>query len=136
MGDEPIALAGSLVLIGAAGVVALLVIRGVWHFETPAPVVASPEPAPPVSTTTAAPVAHPPPGPWITPTKPVTVTQVPPPKTVTAQAPPPPVQFTAYDQQFLQSLQGKWGWRIDEPEIMIENAYLVCVKLQQGQDLP
>jgi hypothetical protein len=84
------ALAGCLVLIAAAGVVALFVIRGAWHSEpTAAPVVvaAAPEPAPAATPTTMVqPRPAAPPGSWITPTKAVTVTVQAPPDTVQAIA--------------------------------------------------
>ena len=110
------ALAGCLVLIAARRGGAA-VIRGASQIEpAPLPVVAAPPPPPAPSTaapTTTTVRAQPaPPGPWITPTKPVTVTVQAPPKTIdaTVQAPPPAgitvEQLAAYDRQFVANPAG------------------------------
>ena len=131
------ALAASLVLIAAAGAVALLVIRGVLHLPSaPDPVVAA-EPAPSATPTTTAFARPPVTGPWLTPTKPVTVTVQAPPKTIeAAQAPPAKHIFTAeelapYDRQFVANIQAS-GWQIWDANLMTTRAHQVCFDLESG----
>jgi hypothetical protein len=143
------ALAGCLVLIAAAGLVALLVIRGAWQIEpAPLPVVAAPPSPPAPSTaapTTKAVRAQPaPPGPWITPTKPVTVTVQAPPKTIQAAQPPvtvfpsrPPLQgplpdLIPYDRQFIANLQAR-DWVVWNPALMAQRGQEACVMLRDGE---
>jgi hypothetical protein len=104
-------------------------------------VVAAPPPPPAPSTaapTTTTVRAQPaPPGPWITPTKPVTVTVRAPSKTIDApvQAPPPAgitvEQLAAYDRQFVANLQAR-GWAVWDPLAITHQAYRVCAMLQRG----
>lgn len=132
------ALAASLVLIAAAGGVALLSIRGVWHIDLDEPAVAAPTVSATVSATalppSTTPAARPPvAGPWITPTKPVTVTVQAPPKTVDA---PPPAgitveQVAAYDQQFVANLRAR-GWNVWDSLAITQQAHQVCAALERG----
>ncbi len=131
------ALAGCLVLIAAAGVVALLVIRGAWQIE-PAPLTVVAAPPPPPAPSTAAPTtttvrAQPaPPGPWITPTKPVTVTVQAPPKTVQAA----PSWEPDADMRFLSLVSQIPGVTVNAPGLLTASARQVCIDLQNGVTTP
>lgn len=118
------ALIGCLVLIAAAGVVALLAIRGLWattQTQTPVTAPTTPLTTPPVKAA---------PRPWFTPTpapprvEPAPV-QAPPPQGITVE------QLAAYDRQFVANLQAR-GWRIYNPLTITQQAHQVCAALANG----
>jgi hypothetical protein len=131
------AVAASLAAVAVAGVL------GWQHLQRDGTVEAAPSmvSAAPMTTTEVPTVeAEAPPSPTV-----VTITtvikQVPPGwlPTTAKQAPPPVAQeptMTAYDRQFLQNLQTRWGFKIANATITLNNAAVVCRELQQGKDLP
>lgn len=117
-----LAVAGSVAAVGVAAGVAIGYLSGGDSTSAPATTPATTAVTTTVVTTTPAtlktdvPDAHP----IETPTPTVTV----------------PVVLTALDEQFLNTLTGKWGFNIANPTIAIQNAALVCKRLRSGIDLP
>jgi hypothetical protein len=139
------ALAGSLVVIAAAGVVAVLGIRGVWHVDAPVIVAAPSTTEVPAPTTAAAATVL---APWITPTATTVIAQpITPTKTVTAAAPPPvtvqaPMSKTVYvpippplpvnyDQRLIYNLQAR-GFTVFDAASVTAQAHQACGMLQGG----
>jgi hypothetical protein len=123
------ALAGSLVLIGVAGVVAVLVIRGVWSVDEPV-IVAAPSPTPAVTTT----VVTAPTTVTVQASPTVTVPAPPPAQTIEAKPTrtiPPPDEVAFYDQQFINQMTAQ-GWTDINPTQFTHKAHEVCGEFQRG----
>lgn len=120
------ALAGCLVLMAAAGVVGLLVIRGHMAPAPPTRVTVAAPTIPTISTTPTTARAQPLPPPTVTVTvQAPTAVQAPPPAGITVE------QIAAYDQQFVTNLQAR-GWRVFDSLAITQQAHQVCAALQRG----
>lgn len=125
-----LAVAGALVLLAAAGVLAA------WHLRTPEPTVQA---TPSVSAPPPSPIRLPPPPPTsLPPPPPVTSTVVV--STVVAAPPaaPTPTRLSAllpdllpYDQRFLATLQAD-GWQVWDPALMAQRGHETCAMLRDG----